>query len=298
MAYNEINCVASLSNTGLSNCLDNLGYDAMLLWTADSFEIANEAAALLEATYVDAVDAKNMYPFKIFDEVEPAIEDDVEQELATGVSLFVREGKYGGVGRFEMSLCDLPKYRTFNEVQGRAFIVTGNGKIYGTSPDGAKFKGFKLSKLHISGLKGTDGSTVRFVEVRYQFKSPSEMSDFPAVPNIGTDWDPLTLTGIVDVTVTVESSAEGSVVLKVIRDCDGETVDGLVVGDFTILASDGTTEMLPGDGFTDNGDGTYTFVFTTPVLPADDYTANLTTPAAQTTGGYEGGSAASFNIPA
>jgi len=63
-----------------------------------------------------------------------------------------------------------------------------------------------------------------------------------------------------------------------------------------MLASDGTTEMLPGDGFADNGDGTYTFTFTTPVLPNDTYTVNLKTPATQTTGGYEAGTAASFTI--
>ena len=296
MAYNVETCIANLLNTGPSACKGKLGYDAMLLWTSESFEIANEAAALLEATYVDATDARTMFPMKIFDEIEPAIEDDNEQELSTGVTLFVREGKYGGIGRFELDLCSLPKYRTFNEVSGRAFIVTGNGKIYGTSPDGVKFKGFKLSKLHVSKLGGTDGSTLRFVDVRYQFKTPSEMADFPAVPNIGTTWDPLTLQGLIDVTVTVDASAEGEVTLSVASDCDGEAIIGLVTGDFTILASDGTTEMLPGDGFADNGDGTYTWTFTTPVLPADTYTANLKTAALQTTGGYSPGTADSFII--
>ena len=294
--YNVESCIASLLNTGPSACKGKLGYDAMLLWTSESFEIANEAAALLEATYVDAIDAETMYPFKLFDEIEPAIEDDIEQELATGVTLFVREGKYGGIGRFELDLCSLPKYRSFNELAGRVFIVTANGKIYGTSPDGVKFKGFKLSKFHVSKLGGTDGSTVRFVDVRYQFKNPSEMADFPAVPNINNVWDPLTLQGLIDVTVTVDSSAEGLVTLSVASDCDGEAVTGFVEADFTILASDGTTEMLPGAVFTDVGDGTYTVTFTTPVLPADTYTANLKTAVLQTTGGYSPGTADSFII--
>lgn len=296
MAYNVETCIANILNTGPSACKGKLGYDAMLLWTAESFEIANEAAALLEATYVDAVDARTMFPFKLFDEIEPAIEDDIEQELATGVTLFVREGKYGGIGRFELDLCSLPKYRTFNEIAGRVFIITANGKIYGTSPDGVKFKGFKLSKLHVSKLGGTDGSTNRMVDVRYQFKNPTEMADFPAVPNIGTVWDPLSLQGLIDVTVTVDSSAEGLVTMSVASNCDGEAVIGLVEADFTILASDGTTEMLPGAVFTDVGDGSYTVTFTTPVLPADTYTANLKTAANQTTGGYAPGAADSFII--
>jgi len=92
MAYNAKNCVAALENTGLSNCLDNLGYDAMLIWTAESFSFANEAAALLEANWLTAINAKNIYPFPIFDAVEPAIEDNVKQDLPTGVSLFWRGG--------------------------------------------------------------------------------------------------------------------------------------------------------------------------------------------------------------
>jgi len=294
MAYNAKNCVATLSNTGLSNCLDNLGYDAMLIWTAESFSFATEAAAIVEANWLTAINAKNIYPFPVFDAIEPAIEDNVKQDLPTGVSLFVREGKYGGKGMMQVALCNLSKLRTFNEVQGRAFIVTGDGQVFGTSPDGAIFKGFKLSEFHVSMLKGTDGSTKRMVELDYQFKNVNEMADYPAVPSL--TWDPLTLTGLIDVTVAVTASAEGSVTVSVTRDCDGESVDGLVVGDFTILASDGTTEMLPGDGFTDNTDGTYTFTFTTPVLPGDTYTVNLKTPSTQTTGGYEGGTADSFII--
>ena len=150
MAYNAKNCVASLGNTGLSNCLDNLGYDAMLVWTTESFEFANEAAAILEASWETAINAKTVFPFPVFDSVEPAIEDNVKQDLPTGVSLFVREGKYGGKGLMQIALCNLANLRTFNEVQGRAFIVTGDGQVFGTSPDGAKFKGFKLSEFHVS----------------------------------------------------------------------------------------------------------------------------------------------------
>lgn len=295
MAYNDNSCVANLAVTGLSGCLDELGYDAMLLWTGASFEIDTESNAKLQATYQTAINAKNMYPMPIFDQVEPNIEDTVKQDLPSGVSLVVREGKYGGLGSFRGALCNLPNLRTFNEVAGRAIIVTSNGKIWGTSPDGVKFKGFLLSEFHMSMLKGTDGSTHRFVELDYQFKNTTEMADFPAVPFI-TDWDPLSaLVGLYPITLTVDSSAAGLVVVSVVRDCDGDAVEGLVEGDFTILASDGTTEQMPGTAFADNGDGTYDLTFGTP-LAADDYTVNLLSAAAQTTGGYEPGTADSFTI--
>lgn len=294
--YNEINCIEVLGNTGLANCKDNLGYDAKLLWTTANFEFANEAAAILEANYEDAINAGTMFPMPLFKEVEPTLEDDVEQETATGASLFVREGKYGGIGRFETAICNLANLRTFNEAVGRAFIITSNGKIYGTSPDGVKFRGFDLSKFHVSYLKGTDGSTVRWVEIRYQFEDPTQMGDYAAVPTL--DWNPLSLAGVVDVTLTLDSSAEGLVVASVVRNCDGEVVTGLVVGDWTMLASDGETEMLPGDDYAEAPNGTYSFTFTTPVLPADDYTLDLKTPSAQTTGGYESAAPVSWTISA
>lgn len=292
MSYNVRSCVASLGNTGQSNCLDNLGYDAMLIWTTESFEFANEAAAILETNWQSAINAKSMFPFPIFDTVEPAIEDNVKQDLPTGVSLFVREGKYGGKGMLQVALCNLAALRTFNEVQGRAFIVTGDGQVFGTSPDGAKFKGFKLSEFHVSMLKGTDGTTKRFVELDYQFKLVSEMADYPAVPSLS--WDPLTLVGVKDVTVTVTASTSSLVTISVTGNCDGQGVTGLVEGDFTLLDSS-SNEELPSTTFTDVGSGVYTFAFGTP-LSADDYTINLKTPANQTTGGYESATADSFTI--
>jgi len=292
--YNVKNCVASLSNTGLSNCKDELGPTGKLLWTSDTYEIADYATSILEATWVDDIDAKNIYPMPYAEEVETNIEDNVVQETAKGARIFVREGKIAETLKFRVALCDLPKLRTFNNVSGRVFTVTEDGAIWGTSPDGTKFKGFALSDFHISAMGGTDGSTARMVELSYQMKYTDELADHPAV--VWPTWTALDLSGLVDCTVTVDSSAAGSVVLSVARDCDGEAVDGLVVGDFTILASDGTTQMLPGDSFADNADGTYTFGFTTPVLPNDTYTANLKTAAAGTTGGYAPGTADSFTI--
>jgi len=296
MAYNSPSCVAVLKNTGLSNCKDELLYDAMLVWTTNAFQFASEADAEDESKWIDGINLGTVFPHPIFDEVEPAIEDDVEQETGIGASLFVREGKYGGLGRAITALCNLANLRTFNEVTGRAFIITGNGKVYGTSPDGVIFRGFSLSKFHVGYLGGSDGSTKRMVPFEYQFKLPTEMADFPAVPQL--TWDPLTqLVGVVDVVVAeVGSSTDALVVLSVIRTCDNEVVTGLVETDFTILASDGSTEMIQAGLFTDNADGTYSFVFTTPVLPADTYTANLKTPTAQTTGQIESTGVVTFVI--
>jgi hypothetical protein len=292
MAYNEVNCDTAKQNTGLSNCKDNLGYDARLFWTTSTFEFASETDAEDQTKWEDAINAKNIAPFPLHVEVEPALEEDVIQETAVGISLFVREGKYGGIGRSEIALCNLSKLRSYNDIKGRAFIVTGNGKIYGTSPDGVKFRGFDLSQFHVSYLKGTDGSQKRLVDIRYQFEQPSQMGDYGAVPQL--DWDPLQLSGVIDVDVAVDSSTANKVVVSLTRDCDGEPVTGLVEGDFTLLSS-GAAEQLPADTFTESPNGTYTFDFTV-ALVADTYSINLKDPQLQTTGGYESTAAGTFTI--
>lgn len=294
MAYNDVSCIATLNNTGLANCDNNLGADAKILYTKDSFSFASEADAEDESKYTDAINAKNMFPFPLFVEVEPALEDDVIETTNLGFNLFVREGKYGGKGRYELAACNMPKLRTFNEVLGRAFIITSNGKVYGTSPDGVEFKGFKLSEFRQSGFGPADGSIKRKATLTYQFNSPSEMFDYPAIPTL--TWDPLQLSGLIDVTVAVPVGfTASSVIVTVTRTCDLEVVTGLVEADFIMLDFSGTT-VLPATTFTDNADGSYTFDFGAP-LASEAHTVTLKTAANQTTGGYESTGAASFTIP-
>jgi len=290
MAYNDISCVSTLGVTGLASCMEKLGHDAMLIFTTLDFSFASESSAETEADWQTGIDAETVFPFPQFDEIEPALEDDVGQDFPTGVKLFVREGKYGGIGRFETSICNLARLRTFNEAIGRAFIVTANNKIFGTSPDGAIFKGFKLSQFHISKLGSTDGSTNRMVELKYQFKQPSEMADYPAVPQ--TTWDPLDLVGLYAVTVTISASSSTEVTCAVTKDCDGTAITGLVVADFLLIDDADGAEVI--NSATDNEDGTYTLDVET--LGADDYILNLNEPADQTTGGYKAGTAATFTV--
>lgn len=289
MAYNEVNCTQVLGNTGQALCTNNLGADAKLLITLDSFSFASLADAQNQSKYQDAINERVMFPFPLFKGVEPAIEDDTVETTGMGFRLFVREGKYGGIGRYQLAACNLPKLRTFNNVKLRAFIITLNDKIYGTSPDGVEFKGFKLSNLVQSGFKGTDGTEQRKTQLAYQFASPSEMFDFPAIPQL--TWSPLQLTGLIDVTVTASDFANPTVTVSVIRKCDLEPVSGLVEGDFTVLDSSGV-EQLPSDNFVDNGGGIYSFTFNS--LATDLYSVNLKNPADQLTGGYQSDSADYF----
>ena len=294
MAYNDNSCAASKGNTGVSDCLDDLQYDFILIHTPTSYEIDTEANARLEATWVDDIDAKNISPFPAFEAVEDTSEDDVVEELPSGVRIQTREGKYGGTGTLRVALCNLAALRTYNNLKGRAFIVTSDGTIWGTSPDGVKFRGFLLSEFKVGKLRNTDGTTARMVPINYQFKDPTEMGDFPATIKPST-WSATALAGLKNVVVSVVGTATANeVVVSVVGECDAVNIEGLVEADFTIL-NVALAEQLPADTFTDNGDGTYTFDFTTP-LSADTYTVNLKTPALQTTGGYESTGSDSFVI--
>lgn len=293
MAYNASTCSASKGNTGLSECLDDLGYDFKVLHTPTTWSVDTESNAKLEATWNTGINAKNVSPFPAFDMVEDTSEDDVVQELPSGVKFQVREGKYGGKGSFRVALCDLAALRTYNNLKGRIVIITSDGTMLGTSPDGVIFKGFLLSEFKVGKLGQTDGTTERMVSLDYQLSDPTEIADYPA--SFKPTWNAAALVGIKDVTVAIDSSAEGLVVVSVTGNCDGEGIEGLVEADFTFVDS-GATDMLPADTWTDNADGTYSFVFTTPVLPAETYSVDLKSPSAQTTGGYESAAPDTFVI--
>ena len=104
------------------------------------------------------------------------------------------------------------------------------------------------------------------------------------------------MSGIIDVDLAeVGSSSTTSITVSVTRQCDNEAVIGLVEDDFTIL-NGSSVEQLPSDTYTDNGDGTYNFDYTSSPLTPGTFTVNLKTAALQTTGGYESSGAVSVVI--
>lgn len=293
MAYNQLSSLATLGNSGRTGATENLGYFAKLLWCKPDFEISSEANALLEATWQDAINLKQVYPFPMFSKVENSDEDDVKESFPTGQEVFVREGKIRETGHVNLALMALQNLRTFNNVQGKLALVTSNGYIVMYSPDGTKAKGFSLQNFHVGGIGKTDGSNQRMTPISWGLADPTEVLDYGVA--IKPSWNPLELEGLLDVVITLTSSATASLCqFTVTRQCDGEGVDGLVQADFSFLKNAGTAQDGAGLAFVEIGQGEYKFTATASLV---DGTINLKDPDLQTTGGYESTGSAIFNVP-
>lgn len=291
MAYNQLNCDDSLKNTGLACGTENLGYFAKWIWLKEDFEFATQAAAELQANWETAKNAKDIFPFKNFVQVESGTEDDVVESLSTGVDVFVREGKMKETGFVNLALCEMIAHRSFNNKKGRLAFVTSNGYIVAYSPDGAKFKGFSYDMLMVSGMGASDGSTQRRTKFMVSLSDPTQTGDY--VVAIKPTWNPLDLEGIIDCDLAVVGTVTNALATWTVkRSCDNEGVTGLVAGDFDFLVTAGTDQS--GSSFTEVGAGTYKYTssgttFTTGTLA-------MKTAALQTTKGYEGGNTLAYTI--
>jgi hypothetical protein len=290
MAYNQISCTTSFGNTGLACGTENLEYFAKLIFTTEDFEFESQTTAETESEWTDAINEKTVFPFKNFVTVENSSEENVREELPTGVVAFVRKGKYRETGFAPMALCEMIEHQKFTNKKGRVFLVTANGYILGYTPDGTTLKGFSIDTLEVGNLGPTDGSTQRRVGVYYSLANPDEMGLY--VGAIAPTWNPLDLEGLVNVDVEVSGSPTSSLVTFTVKTaCEAEDVTGLVEDDFLFL--DAVGDAQTGQTFAEVGSGVYTFSSSAETVTG---TLDLADPDDQTTGGYESSGEATVTI--
>lgn len=290
MAYNQISCTTSYGRTGLACGTEGLGYFQKIIWTTEDFEFASQSDAEDQSKWEDAINSLNVFPFKNFVMVEPGNEDDVREELSTGVTLDVRDGKMRETGYSIMAICEMVEHRKFNNKTGRLFLVTSNGYLLGYSPDGEKLKGFTLDTLKVGLMGGTDGSTVRKVPVYYSLAVPEEFGSY--IGAIKPTWNPTDLEGLINVDIAISGSPTSSLVTFTVNSaCDGEAVTGLVEGDFDFLKANGDAQET--QTFAEVGSGVYKYTSSTAAVTG---TIALKAPEDQTTGGYDDTGAVTVTI--
>lgn len=262
MAYNELTCGTNAGNTGLQNCNENFGQWENFLLVNQGFEIDTQANALLEATYITAINAAKatrMYPlFENFN-MEIDQEERVAEEGMAGKTETVREGKDRGTFIFR----NIPFYnhkelRKHNNRTGLAvYIITSQGYILGRSVDGAKFLPLTLSDFYAGKRNISDGSNIDKSNVLIEFADAKQWND-DGVYVKPTAFDPLLLDGIKDVSISGTLGATTEVV-TVVGASDGVGVIGLVDANFNLYDDAAPTVPIAVNA-TDNLDGTYTTV--------------------------------------
>jgi hypothetical protein len=258
MAFTTINCGVNAGNTGLQNCNENFGQWQKLLLVNDTFEIADEATALLEATYTTAINAAKatrMYP--LFDHFNAEVdqEERVTEEGWAGKTETVREGKDRITFQFKnLSFYNHKELRKHFGRTGLAlYIITANGYILGKT-DGTKFLPLSISDFYPGKRSISDGDTFDRSNVFVEFTDVKQWNDDGAYVK-PTVFDPLLLDGVKDVHLSGTLGTTGATV-TVTGAGDSVGVVGLVDANWNFFADAAPTVPIAVTGV-DNLDGTY-----------------------------------------
>lgn len=156
----------------------------------------------------------------------------------------VRDGKMSYRVMFVDSLCNYNNMISHNDNGNtRVFFVDSENKIYGTVDADGNFKGFLVAMLNVEKLILNDGSAATKIPVKITMTNPKELMGNGANVD-GAFFDDLV--ELIDVEMAVVGSiTTGAVSFTVTTRCDGVSVSGLVVGDFSYKKdSDGSTVAI------------------------------------------------------
>lgn len=262
MAYNELTCGTNVGNTGLQACKENFGQWDKLLITTSTFEIADAATAILEATYTTAINAAvatRLYPLPEHFNAEFTSEERVAEEGWAGKSETVREGKDKVKFTFEnisfYNHKELRKHNSRTASSMGVYIITSQGYILGRSADDTKFLPLILSDFYAEKRSMSDGATVDRSSVYLEFADASQWND-DGVWVKPTAFDPMLLDGVKDCTITGTLAAT-SATITVRGASDLVGIVGLIAANFNLSADSAPNTPIAVTVGTDNADGTY-----------------------------------------
>ena len=278
-----VSCSTHVANTGVKDLCQDLGPIAGYMLCPYDYSIT-EANARLKATWDTAIlaeKANRVYPFPPALGMTDNSEGTVYQDFALG-RLFVKDGKT--ILQFSHQSSRY-KHEALKSHTGRKCSVVffdQQGRIHGVVGSTASmFKAVNLSELTVEKIKMNDGSSQgTHTVVSMTFENPNEWETKPAVIS-GLPWEPSTLTGLIDVELSLVGTATTSgMVVKAVGARSGYPFNG-VVGDFEVRNSAGVIQSLTS---VTADQGVHTITAT---LLAGAYTVALKAPSQMTTKGYE-----------
>lgn len=280
MANYVYNCNANKKNTGFTTFCEKIGLIKGYIITDSDVEITDEATAQTEAAWQDVIQSRKAYPFMAINGLENQSDDPTYEDTPFATEL-VTNGKMSWRFAHTFSQPSHRAYFTHRNNKGRIVLINEKGEYKGEVDETGKFKGFELSLINIENLMLSDGtaSEKTYVKVVLANADSVNRNIYTVVPS---DHSGLDLMGLIDVRLSVVTSAVGSLTLEASIYNTGEFQEGFVETDPTILDSAGAAVAI--DTFTDNGDGTYQI--DAAGLTAGDYTVRFK-PITMTTKGFD-----------
>jgi hypothetical protein len=258
--FNQFTCTANGEITGISeNCNKVIAPTAKLLLTTYDFEIASADLANTKATYTTAIEAETMFPLPLIEQTDNNSEEPVYfTSDITGKQTKVRESKQNHTHRIMFNACLHKRLKNgFDGATMRVIEVDNNEVLIGTTPDNIKFIGQEVL-VSVDDWVPAAGDTPAFTPIRLNFNVNEERQR--NIATVESDFGALELNGVQPATLaTVGTPNATTIVVDVKTACDGVGINGLLVGDFIFLESDGITEEVISTATPDGTiDGRYT----------------------------------------
>ena len=287
-----LNCDTTIQNSGSPGCDYQAGQRIGYVLVPTDAEIADVATAILEATWttgINAASGSRWYPI-IYDlyrtDANPTADEPVlyEGNMANRRSKTRDGNNRDAITLSNPPMCVVKALKSYDGRKWKAYRITENGYIEGTSQAGTKIEPFSIN--YFCGQYIIPPSADEPAKITYyiDMKDPSEW-DSRAQFALPTAFDPKELEGIVDVDLTLSSASTSAIVVTVTGDCDADGVSDLVTGDFVLtLDSSGAEVTISSATESTSTAGTYTLAGT---FATAANTLNLRQQPDMTTTGYE-----------
>jgi hypothetical protein len=241
-----------------------------LLLTPPDFNFASGSAFALEANYLSAIAAGQMYPIPEILECNEMNFADKEIETSIGRKVFQFEGPRGWELKTVYTLEQHQKLREYSFKNWRAFYIDENNNIRGCKADGTKIQGFKFSYFRVQKQGSASAKDAAYSVITLQEAHVQEWDKKGVMVN--PDWLAGDLVGVLDIIPTQGGNvAANSLTLNVNYVDDSQLtsagaintipVSGLVAANVKIL--NGNTPVTPTVTESTSTPGTYTISATT-----------------------------------
>jgi hypothetical protein len=236
-----------VKNLYLSKCNEFPSLIKTIIETDNNFVIPAATAAdpvalktFIQAALVAGI-ATRIYLWPDFDTVENQAEAKVRVQRATGRTVPVRDGLQRWLFGVSQNLCLHIAMFTHRRRGGRAILIDINNKYFATKNSDGDVQGFAISLLDTDNIKFNDGANPSESPIFLELADPNEMNKNGIMGDASfvSSLDRLT-----DVVIEQVSGSTTKIVVKVTQPCDGVEVAGLVVGDFVLKTTSGTTQTI------------------------------------------------------
>lgn len=249
-------CTIDKKNLGISKCNALPALIKGMITTPASFSLSL-TNALLAAQWQNALlasKANRIYLWPKLKMFTDASEETVYEENELS-SLKVRDGRY----RFKMavkeSLClHKAMFSHSGNASQKVFFIDSENQIIGTLDSNGNFAGFDIELLNVEKMKFNDGKVSTKTPIYVVLQDNKELDVNGAI--VSAAGFATTLFSIVDVDIAQVGSATTSLIKVTVKaTCDGTSIDGLALADFTVKSSAGVSRTI--SSVTQASDGTY-----------------------------------------